>query len=268
MAKNALLRWIAEAEARSVRELVSVQRALSEPRVAVAAARAKPPRFDGLRRLGWRSGNAAAGSGPFDSEGCLESEPARGASEDDSYDEEEPDRMIVTLLITDIVASTRRVAEIGDEAWHRLLGRHDDITRRTVEWYRGKEVKNRGDGFLAVFDSPTRAVRCASAIAEGVAPLGMALRCGVHTGEIQLECDEIGGLAVHIAARIASLADPGEVLVSQTVRDLVAGSRLVFTDRGTRLLRGVPDEMRLFAMPTTRDAGEARVIPLSQLRRA
>jgi pimeloyl-ACP methyl ester carboxylesterase len=159
----------------------------------------------------------------------------------------EPDRVLATVLFTDIVGSTERAAELGDQRWRDLLGAHHAAVRRELERFRGREVDTAGDGFLATFDGPARAVRCARAIHDAVRPLGIELRAGLHTGEIELLGDDIGGIAVHIAARVAALAGPGEVLASSTVKDLVAGSGLRFEDRGTRALRGGPDEWRLFA---------------------
>lgn len=167
-----------------------------------------------------------------------------------SRHEVEPDRVLATVLFTDIVDSTRRAAELGDRGWRSLLDRHDEAVRQQFARFRGREVKNLGDGFLATFDGPARAVRCAAAIAQGVQPLGIAVRSGLHTGEIELKRDDIGGIAVHIAARVADLAQPGESLVSSTVRDLVAGSGLRFADRGFHALRGLPEEAHLYtALP-------------------
>ncbi|HEX6442145.1 MAG TPA: alpha/beta fold hydrolase [Stellaceae bacterium] len=165
--------------------------------------------------------------------------------------EAELDRVLATVLFTDIVDSTRRAAELGDRQWRALLDRHDEIVRQQLARFRGKEVKNLGDGFLATFDGPARAVRCASAIAETVQPLGIAVRSGLHTGEIELKPDDIGGIAVNIAARVAAMAGGGEILVSSTVRDLVAGSGLRFDDRGFHALRGLPEEVHLYSTLTT-----------------
>jgi class 3 adenylate cyclase len=159
----------------------------------------------------------------------------------------EPDRVLATVLFTDIVDSTRRAAEIGDRDWRALLDRHDDAVRQELARFRGREVKTLGDGFLATFDSPARAVRCAAAIIDRVRALAIAVRAGLHTGEIQIERDEVGGIAVNIAARIAELAGGGEILVSGTVRDLVAGAGLGFHDRGSHTLKGLPEPLRLFA---------------------
>jgi class 3 adenylate cyclase/pimeloyl-ACP methyl ester carboxylesterase len=164
-----------------------------------------------------------------------------------SRHEAEPDRVLATVMFTDIVESTRRAAELGDRQWRALLERHDQAVRAELQRHRGRAVKSLGDGFLATFDGPARAVRCAAAIAQSVTPLGIAVRSGLHTGEIELlRDDDIGGIAVHIAARVADLAGPGEALVSSTVRDLVAGSGLNFEDRGMHALRGLPEPLRLF----------------------
>jgi class 3 adenylate cyclase/pimeloyl-ACP methyl ester carboxylesterase len=164
--------------------------------------------------------------------------------------EAEPDRVLATVLFTDIVDSTRRAAALGDREWRAVLDRHDQVVREHLARFRGREVKNLGDGFLATFDGPARAVRCAAAIARDVRPFGIAVRSGLHTGEIELKRDDIGGIAVHIAARVADRAEPGESLVSSTVRDLVAGSGLRFADRGFQPLRGLPEDVHLYtALP-------------------
>jgi class 3 adenylate cyclase len=160
----------------------------------------------------------------------------------------EPDRILATVLFTDIVDSTRTAAELGDRRWRELLDRHDRAVRDALERAGGREVKSTGDGFLATFDGPARAIRCARAIQEACDALGIRVRAGIHTGECEVMGDDIGGIAVHIAARVSSLAGPGEVLVSRTVRDLVAGSGIEFDDRGTHTLKGVPDEWQLLAV--------------------
>jgi pimeloyl-ACP methyl ester carboxylesterase len=165
-----------------------------------------------------------------------------------SRSEAEFDRVLATVMFTDIVDSTRRAAELGDREWRALRERHDGAVRTQLTRFRGQEVKNLGDGFLATFDGPARAVRCASAIAEAVEPLGIAVRSGLHTGEIELTADDVSGIAVHIAARVAAEAAAGETVVSSTVRDLVAGSGLRFQDRGTRALKGLPEVVRLYTV--------------------
>jgi class 3 adenylate cyclase len=159
---------------------------------------------------------------------------------------QEFDRVLATVMFTDIVESTKRAASLGDRDWRRLLDRHNDVVRQEIERFRGRTVKNLGDGFLATFDGPARAVRCAAALAERLRPLGLQVRSGLHTGEIELTVDDVAGIAVHLAARVAEKADAGEVLVSNTVRDLVAGSGLRFGDRGSHVLRGFPEPLRLF----------------------
>ncbi|HEU4363436.1 MAG TPA: adenylate/guanylate cyclase domain-containing protein [Mycobacterium sp.] len=157
-----------------------------------------------------------------------------------------PDRVLATVLFTDIVDSTRHAAELGDRSWRELLERHDQTTHTELARFSGHVVKHTGDGVLATFDGPTRALRCATALAERIPELGIDIRCGLHTGECETRGDDIGGIAVHIGARIAALADAGEVLVSSTVKDLVNGSGVTFRDRGTHLLKGVPGEWKLF----------------------
>jgi class 3 adenylate cyclase len=158
------------------------------------------------------------------------------------------DRVLATVMFTDIVDSTRYAAEWGDHRWGEFLERHRELSRRQLGVHRGREVQMMGDGFLATFDGPARAVRCASAILQGSRALGIDVRSGLHTGECELIGDDVGGIAVHIGARVASLAEPGEVLVSSTVKDLVVGSGLTFDDRGQHALKGVPGEWRLFAV--------------------
>jgi len=154
--------------------------------------------------------------------------------------------VLATVLFTDVVGSTQRAAELGDKRWRDLLGAHDTAVRRELERFRGHEVDTAGDGFFATFDGPARAVRCAISIGKAVRPLEMEIRTGIHTGECELDGPKIRGIAVHTGARIASLAGPGEVLVSQTVKDLVSGSGLAFEDRGLHELKGVP-EWRVYA---------------------
>jgi class 3 adenylate cyclase len=157
------------------------------------------------------------------------------------------DRILATVLFTDIVDSTRRAAELGDRRWREMLEQHDEITCSEIARFRGRVVKNTGDGFLATFDGPTRAVRCAATLAERMPELGIEVRSGLHTGECELRGDDIGGIAVHIGARVAALAGAGEVLVSNTVKDLVNGSGITFRDRGTHELKGLAGEWQLFS---------------------
>lgn len=158
------------------------------------------------------------------------------------------DRVLATVLFTDIVDSTQRAAEMGDRDWHALLDAHDAIVRSQLARFRGREVNTSGDGFLAMFDGPQRAIRCAMAIRDAVHALGIEVRAGLHTGECEVRGEDIGGIAVHIGARVSALAGPNEVLVSSTLRDLVIGSGLEFEDRGTHQLKGVPGEWRLSAV--------------------
>jgi class 3 adenylate cyclase len=158
------------------------------------------------------------------------------------------DRVLATVLFTDIVDSTRHAAEIGDRDWHALLDAHDAVVRSQLDRFRGREVNTAGDGFLAMFDGPQRAIRCAMAIRDAVQALGIVVRAGLHTGECEIRGDDIGGIGVHIGARVSALAGPNDVLVSSTLRDLVIGSGLEFEDRGAHQLKGVPGEWHLFAV--------------------
>ncbi|AGB26958.1 family 3 adenylate cyclase (plasmid) [Mycobacterium sp. JS623] len=158
------------------------------------------------------------------------------------------DRVLATVLFTDIVDSTRRAAEVGDRDWRALLDAHDAVVRSQLARFRGREVSTSGDSFLAMFDGPQRAIRCAMAIRDAVQSLGIQVRAGLHTGECEVRGDDIGGIAVHIGARVSALAGPNDVLVSSTLRDLVIGSGLEFEDRGDHTLKGVPGEWRLFAV--------------------
>ncbi len=158
----------------------------------------------------------------------------------------DPDRVLATVMFTDIVRSTERAAEIGDSRWRALLTDYYAAVRKELSVFRGREVNTAGDGLLATFDGPNRAIRCACAVRERLRPLGLQVRSGLHTGECELIGEDVGGIAVHIAARVAATAEPDEVLVSSTVRDLVAGSGLRFADRGMHFLKGVPDEWHLF----------------------
>jgi class 3 adenylate cyclase len=161
---------------------------------------------------------------------------------------EEPDRVLATVLFTDIVRSTERAAELGDRRWLALLDEHHAVVRRELARFRGREVKTTGDGFLATFDGPARAVRCARSLVEAIQRLGLEVRTGLHTGECEMVGDDVRGIAVHTAARVAGAAASGEVLVSSTVKDLVAGAGITFVERGTRALKGVPGKWRLFAV--------------------
>ena len=164
------------------------------------------------------------------------------------HEEAELDRMLATVLFTDVVGSTDKACQVGDACWTELLERHDRMVRAFLARYRGDEVKTTGDGFLATFDGPARAVKCAQGICEAVRQLGLEVRAGCHTGEIEQLGADIRGVAVHIGARVGALAGPSEVLVTSTVKDLVAGSGLVFDDRGERRLKGVPEAWHLYAL--------------------
>jgi class 3 adenylate cyclase len=158
----------------------------------------------------------------------------------------ETDRILATVLFTDIVGSTRKAAEIGDARWKELLAEHDEVAKAEIARARGRYIRSTGDGLFATFDGPARAVRCALSIGSSVRSLGIEIRAGCHTGEIELADDHVRGLAVHIGARVSEAAGPGEVLVSSTIKDLTAGSGLVFEDVGEHELKGVPDRWRLY----------------------
>ena len=163
-------------------------------------------------------------------------------------DEPEPQRVLATVLFTDIVGSTAKAAELGDARWRRLLQAHHALVRRLLARFRGTEIDTVGDGFFASFDRPAPAIRCAVAITQAVRRLGLEVRAGLHTGECERIEDKVGGIAVSIGARVAAAAEPNEVLVSSTVRELVAGSEIEFSERGAAELKGVPGEWRLFAV--------------------
>ncbi len=164
------------------------------------------------------------------------------------WDETEPDRMLATVLFTDIVDSTPKAIELGDRRWRHLLEAHNAMVRRELLRFRGQEIDTVGDGFLATFDGPARAIRCARAVVDGVHELGLSIRAGLHTGECEVADGKVAGIAVHTGARVAALASADEVLVSSTVKDLVAGSGINFSERGSHELKGIPGEWRLFAV--------------------
>jgi pimeloyl-ACP methyl ester carboxylesterase/class 3 adenylate cyclase len=168
--------------------------------------------------------------------------------ESGGWEEEEPDRVLATVLFTDIVRSSERASALGDRSWRELLERHHALVRRELLRFRGRELDTAGDGFLASFDGPARAIRCARAIVESLRELDLDIRAGLHTGECEIVDGKVAGIAVHTGARVAGQARPGEVLVSSTVKDLVAGSGIRFADRGARELAGVPGEWHLFAV--------------------
>ena len=162
--------------------------------------------------------------------------------------DDEADRVLATVMFTDVVGSTARAASLGDRRWTELLDAHDNAVRRELVAFRGHEIKTMGDGFLATFDGPARGIRCARAIRSAASALDLDVRVGLHTGEIELRSEDIGGLAVHISQRVSAAAQPAEIVVSSTVKDLVAGSGIEFEDRGERELKGVPGHWRLFAV--------------------
>jgi class 3 adenylate cyclase len=159
-----------------------------------------------------------------------------------------PDRILSTVMFTDIVESTRQAADVGDSEWRTLIKRHDDIVRSQLQHFAGREIDRTGDGFLSAFASPARAIRCAQAISAAMHSIGLRVRAGVHSGEFEVIGQHLGGIAVHIGARISALAGPDEVLVSQTVKDAVIGSGITFDDRGTHDLKGVPGQWQLYAV--------------------
>jgi class 3 adenylate cyclase len=167
----------------------------------------------------------------------------------------EPDRVLATVLFTDIVGSTDLAARLGDKRWHALLEQHHRLVREQLSRFRGREIDTAGDGFFATLDGPARAIRCATTIRDRLRDLGLTVRAGLHTGEVELMGDKVGGIAVHTGARVSAQAGPGEVLVSRTVVDLVAGSGIIFEDRGEHRLKGVPGLWRLFAVTTYPSAG-------------
>jgi class 3 adenylate cyclase len=186
-----------------------------------------------------------------DSQNPIESELHRFLTEawkSGAWQDTEPDRVLATVLFTDIVDSTARAIELGDRRWRDLLERHNAIVRRELLRHRGREIDSAGDGFLATFDGPARAIRCAAAIAAGVDEIGIEIRAGLHTGECEIADGKVAGIAVHTGARVAAQAAAGEILVSSTVKDLVAGSGIEFVGRGLHELKGIPGDWALFAL--------------------
>jgi DNA-binding NarL/FixJ family response regulator len=160
----------------------------------------------------------------------------------------DPDRVLATVMFSDIVASTERAAQIGDRRWREVLDRHDELVREQLAAHGGQQINTTGDGFLALFDAPARAIRCAVAIRDKIGALGIEVRIGLHSGEVELRGDDVGGIAVHIGARVTASASAGDIIVSSTVKDLVTGSGIGFLDRGGHILKGVPGRWRLFAV--------------------
>jgi class 3 adenylate cyclase len=246
--KSVQARWIEHAEGRSLTEHAALQRAASEPHVSIVYAKSGSAWFGWLCGLGRPLGRPSAATrsplAKMKAPAQTHSAAAFKVADADADD----DRIPAAILITDIVGSTRLVAEMGDRDFRVLLDRHDDMVRHQIQRFGGIVVGNRGDGFVVVFDTPVHAVCCATEIADGVASLGILLRCGLHFGMVHFKSDKISGIAAHIAARIAATAHPGEALVSKTARDLVIGSAFVFEDRGTHRLRDVPEEIRLYSV--------------------
>ena len=249
MRKNMQLRWVEHAEARSVQEHATQQRAASEAPVNIDYAPNGSARSHSLLALVSALGRRVAAVNSLLHKRGGRARAARRSASRPSLTNLNFDRVLLAILITDIVDSTKWAAKMGDYDWRAILDRHHHATEYQIKRFGGREVGDRGDGFVGIFDSPSRAVRCASAIANSIAPLGISLRSGIHAGEVHLTGGEISGIAVHIAARIAAAAHPGEACVSRTVRDLVIGSGLVFEDRGTHRLRGLPEEIHLYAIP-------------------
>jgi class 3 adenylate cyclase len=160
------------------------------------------------------------------------------------------DRVLTTVLFTDIVESTQHLVALGDKRWRELLDAHDHAVREQLRRFRGREIKTTGDGFFAAFDGPGRAIHCARAIIESATELGLTIRAGLHTGECEVRGEDLGGICVHIAARVSALAGPGEILVTNTVRDMVDGSDITFDDRGLHTLKGLPDKRQVLAVTT------------------
>ena len=215
---------------------------------SVHASRYVAERIPGARFVESRAGDFGLWAVDQSESLALLREFLSGAWEAGAWERSEPDRVLATLLFTDLVGSTERAADLGDMRWRDLIQRHHAFVRQQLVRFRGREIDTAGDGFFASFDGPARAVRCACAIMEAIPELGLDIRAGVHTGECELIDGKMGGLAVHIGARVAATAAPGQVLVSSTVKDLVAGSGISFADRGEYELKGVPGTWSLFAV--------------------
>lgn len=243
------MRWIVDIDARHVLPVIRIPtlvlHAAGDSQVPVAFGRYMAERIDGAKYIelpgadhfAWTIGDAVVAEVE---EFLTGSRPVP-----------EMDRVLATVLFTDIVGSTEIASRLGDRAWHDILKRHHALVRAEFARFRGREVDTTGDGFLATFDGPARAVRCACSLRDRVRQLGIELRAGLHTGEVELIGDNIGGVAVHIGARVSALAQANEVLVSSTIKDLVVGSELQFSDRGLHALKGIQDEWRIFAVEQT-----------------
>ena len=243
----ALMRMNSEIDVRHILDTIRVPTLIlhrsDDPRVNVEAGRFLGAAVPGAKYVELPGSDHVAWTGDVDALADEIEEFLTGTRADVG-----PERVLATVLFTDIVDSTKQAMQLGDRRWRNLLDQHDEIVRRELVRFRGREIKTLGDGFLATFDGPARAVRCAAGIADAVRSLGLEVRSGVHTGEIDMKGDDIGGVAVHIAARVAALAEGGQVLVSGTVRDLVAGSNLRFDDKGAHALKGLAENVRLFAV--------------------
>ena len=241
----ALVRMAAEIDVRDVLSTVKVPTLVlhrtGDPSCPVEGGRYLAERIPGAKLLELPGDDHPPGVGDTDSVIFGIEEFLTG-----SHQVVEPDRVLATVLFTDIVGSTDRLAALGDRRWLSVLEDHYRLARSEIARHRGREIKTTGDGMLATFDGPARAIRCANAIRSAVLQLGIDIRAGLHTGEVELLDQDLGGIAVHLGARVMAEAGPGEVLVSSTVKDLVAGSGIEFEDRGARALKGVPGEWRLF----------------------
>jgi class 3 adenylate cyclase len=228
----------------TIRTPTLVMHRKSDVMVRIELGRKYAEKIPGARFIEYPTGDHAAWVGDFDSLAADTEEFITGRRETEDVD---VDRILATVLFIDIVDSTRKAAEAGDRQWRRWLDEHDRIGRQTVEKHRGRWIKSTGDGLLATFDGPGRAVRCALALGPALRPTGLLLRAGLHTGEIELRGDDIGGLAVHAASRVMGQAAPSEVWVSRVVTELTAGAGLKFAERGGRDLKGLPGVWELFA---------------------
>jgi class 3 adenylate cyclase len=250
---EALLRMNKEIDIRDVLPVVRVPTLVlhgaDDELVPPEAARYLSGRIPGARLVELPGvGHLALGGASANRIGVETSRFLTDVWESGGWDEVESDRMLATVLFTDIVDATGKALELGDRAWRELLERHHSIVRRELMRFRGREVDTAGDGFFAAFDGPARAIRCACAVVDRVQDLGIDIRAGLHTGECEIADGKIAGIAVHTGARVTANAHGGEVVVSSTVKDLVAGSGIDFEDRGVQRLKGIPGEWRLFGV--------------------